>query len=228
MLGILHTVREGLLFKVVGVDDTEGNLADFFNQLTHYLYTFIDINKLGPCMLCVCVCVCVCVWQRQRHIKETEREREREKSKCVWLPLTNLASSVPHGHRVIVRRGDSTTSRVCPTQLSTVILNILGCLRARQFHSCAFTKWAHMEALSWREKLHTKLYTYQVENVIVLSPWACWTKSCTSKKITWQENNPGDFQISFSFLSYSSIHHYREAISMLGLRWKPSKFLINT
>ena len=38
-----------------------------------------------------------------------------------------------------------------------------------------------------------------------------------------------DFQISLTLSSYgffcSSIHHYRETISTLGLKWKPSKFL---
>ena len=42
------------------------------------------------------------------------------------------------------------------------------------------------------------------------------------------ENDPGDFQISLSFSSYgtfcSPIHHYRGAISMLGLKWKPFYF----
>ena len=38
---------------------------------------------------------------------------------------TDLASSIPHGDGVIVGGGDSCTSRVGPTDLSTVVLDVL-------------------------------------------------------------------------------------------------------
>ena len=46
------------------------------------------------------------------------------------------------------------------------------------------------------------------------------TNSCSKNKVTKQS-----WSILLSLSSYGSLcSHYREAISMLGLKWKPSKF----
>lgn len=62
------------------------------------------------------------------------------------IPPTNLAACIPHGEGVIVGRRDPSTGRVRPAQLSAVVLDILGRLRARELTSTTLTEGAHVEA----------------------------------------------------------------------------------
>ena len=64
----------------------------------------------------------------------------------ISTPPTDLAASIPHGDGVIVRRRDPGAGWVCPAELSAVVLDVLGRLRARELIGTALTEGAHVEA----------------------------------------------------------------------------------